>query len=123
MSVFFAPARHIDHFRTKAERAGDPLPVSISMGLDPAIYLAACFEPPTTPLGFDELTVAGGLRRRAVELVDCVSVAAKAIARAEVVIEGEILPGERIREDVQTNTGYCMPEFPGYLGVAQLRSR
>jgi 4-hydroxy-3-polyprenylbenzoate decarboxylase len=89
------------------------------MGLDPAIYLAACFEAPTTPLGFDELTIAGGLRRRAVELVDCVSVAAKAIARAEIVLEGEILPGERIREDIQTNTGYCMPEFPGYLGKAQ----
>ena len=119
LSVFFAPARHIDHFRAKAERAGRALPVSISMGLDPAVYLAACFEPPTTPIGFDELTVAGGLRRRPVELVDCVSVAAKAIARAEIVIEGEILPGERVREDAVTNTGYCMPEFPGYLGVAK----
>jgi len=119
LSVFFAPARHIDVFRTKAERAGRTLPVSISMGLDPAIYLAACFEPPTTPLGFDELTIAGGLRRRPVELAKCVSVAALAIARAEIVIEGEILPGERIREDAQSNTGYCMPEFPGYLGVAQ----
>jgi 4-hydroxy-3-polyprenylbenzoate decarboxylase len=119
LSVFFAPARHIDHFRAKVERANRALPVSISMGLDPAVYLAACFEPPTTPIGFDELTVAGGLRRRPVELVDCVSVPAKALARAEIVIEGEILAGERIREDVQTNTGYCMPEFPGYLGVAQ----
>jgi 4-hydroxy-3-polyprenylbenzoate decarboxylase len=54
-----------------------------------------------------------------VELVKCVSVAAKAIARAEIVLEGEILPGERIREDAQTLTGYAMPEFPGYLGVAQ----
>jgi 4-hydroxy-3-polyprenylbenzoate decarboxylase len=119
LSVFFVPGRHIDQFRIKAEKAGRALPVSISMGLDPAIYLAACFEPPTTPLGFDELTIAGGLRRRAVELADCVSVPAKAIARAEIVLEGEILPGERIREDVQTNTGYCMPEFPGYLGKAQ----
>jgi UbiD family decarboxylase len=119
LSVFFAPARHINRFRIKAEKMGRALPVSINMGLDPAIYLAACFEAPTTPLGFDELTIAGGLRRRPVELVDCVSVAAKAIARAEIVLEGEILPGERIREDVQTNTGYCMPEFPGYLGKAQ----
>ncbi len=119
LSVYFVPGRHIDQFRIKAEQSGRALPVSINMGLDPAIYLAACFEPPTTPLGFDELTIAGGLRRRPVELVDCVSVAAKAIARAEIVLEGEILPGERIREDVQTNTGYCMPEFPGYLGVAQ----
>lgn len=119
LSVYFVPGRHIDLFRMKAEAAGKALPVSISMGLDPAIYLAACFEPPATPLGFDELTIAGGLRRRAVELVDCVSVKARAIARAEIVIEGEILPGERIREDVRTNTGYCMPEFPGYLGKAQ----
>jgi gallate decarboxylase subunit C len=119
LSVYFVPGRHIDQFRIKAEKAGHALPVSISMGLDPAIYLAACFEPPTTPLGFDELTIAGGLRRRPVELADCVSIAARAIARAEIVLEGEILPGERIREDAQTGTGYCMPEFPGYLGKAQ----
>ena len=119
LTVFFVPGRHIDQFRIKAEKAGRALPVSVSMGLDPAIYLAACFEPPTTTLGLDELTIAGGLRRRPVELVDCVTVAAKAIARAEIVLEGEILPGERVREDAQTMTGYAMPEFPGYQGVAQ----
>jgi 4-hydroxy-3-polyprenylbenzoate decarboxylase len=119
LSIYFVPGRHIDQFRTKAERMGRPLPVSVSIGLDPAIYLAACFEPPTVPLGFDELTVAGGLRHRPVELVDCVSVAAQAIARAEIVIEGEILPGVRVREDSQTLTGYAMPEFPGCMGVAQ----
>ncbi len=119
LSVYFAPNRHIDQFRAKAEAMGRALPVSISMGLDPAIYLAACFEPPTTPVGFDELTIAGGLRRRPVQLAKCLSVDASAIAHAEIVLEGEIVPGERIREDVQTNTGYCMPEFPGYLGKAQ----
>ncbi len=119
LSVYFAPGRHIDRFRAKAEQAGRALPVSISLGLDPAIYVAACFEPPTTPQGLDELTIAGGLRRRPVDVVNCVSVRAKAIARAEIVLEGEILPGERVREDARTNTGYCMPEFPGYLGQAQ----
>jgi 4-hydroxy-3-polyprenylbenzoate decarboxylase len=119
LSVYFVPGRHIDQFRAKAERAGRTLPVSISMGLDPAIYLASCFEPPTTPLGLDELTVAGGLRHRPVELVDCLTVAAKAIARAEIVLEGEILPGKRIREDSNTRTGYSMPEFPGTMGIAQ----
>ena len=119
LSIYFVPGRHIDQFRAKAERQGRPLPVSVSIGLDPAIYLAACFEPPTVPLGFDELTVAGGLRQRPVELVDCVSVAAQAIARAEIVIEGEILPGVRVREDSQTLTGCSMPEFPGLMGVAQ----
>ncbi|MBS1854354.1 MAG: UbiD family decarboxylase [Acidobacteria bacterium] len=118
LSVFFAPGRHIDVFRRKAEAVGKPLPVSISIGLDPAIYLSISFEPPTTPLGFDELAVAGGLRGRPVELVRCVTQPEFAIARAEFVIEGEILPGERIREDVLTSTGHAMPEFPGYNGPA-----
>jgi UbiD family decarboxylase len=56
---------------------------------------------------------------RPVELCDCVSVAAKAIAKAEIVLEGEILPGERMREDAQTGYGCSMPEFPGYMGAAQ----
>jgi gallate decarboxylase subunit C len=116
---FTGPTRHIDQFRRKAHAAGKALPVSVSIGLDPAIYLATSFEAPSTPLGFDELTVAGGLRGRAVELVDCVSVAAKAIARAEIVLEGELRPGDSIAEDVLTGGGWAMPEFPGYLGLAQ----
>ena len=119
LSVYFVPGRHIDQFRIKAEAAGRPLPVSINIGLDPAIYVASCFEPPTTPLGFDELGIAGALRGRPVELAPCVSVAAKAIAHAEIVIEGEILPNERVREDALTGLGFAMPEFPGYLGKAQ----
>lgn len=118
LSIFFAPGRHIDAFREKAETKGEALPVTINMGLDPAIHIASCFEAPTTPLGFDELSVAGGLRRCPVELVPALSIRQHAIARAEIVIEGEILPGRRIREDINTDTGHAMPEFPGYDGPA-----
>lgn len=118
LSIFFAPGRHIDAFRQKAEAAGKPLPVSINMGLDPAILIGACFEAPTTPFGFDELAIAGGLRGQGVELVDCVSVQQKSIARAEIVIEGEILPNVRVEEDQHSHTGKAMPEFPGYTGPA-----
>jgi 4-hydroxy-3-polyprenylbenzoate decarboxylase len=120
LSVSFTPGRHIDEFRLKAEAAGKPLPVSVSIGLDPAIYVATSFEAPTTPLGFDELTIGGGLRNRPVELVACVTQpAAKAVARAEIVLEGEFRPGERCDEDEHTGAGWAMPEFPGYLGQAQ----
>lgn len=119
LSIYFVPGRHIDQFRIKAEQKGQALPVSINIGLDPVIYLAACFEPPTTPLGFDELTIAGALRERPVELTPCVSVDAKSLARAEIVIEGEIIPHERMAEDANSHTGYAMPEFPGYMGPAK----
>ncbi|WP_142910949.1 UbiD family decarboxylase, partial [Klebsiella pneumoniae] len=62
LSMWLTPGRHIDAFRMKAEAAGQPLPISISIGVDPAIEIAACFEPPTTPLGFNELSIAGALR-------------------------------------------------------------
>lgn len=118
ISVFFAPGRHIDVFRQKAEHLGKSLPVSINIGLDPAIYIAACFEPPTTPQGFDELSIAGALRGSAVELAKCISIDEYSIAQAEIVIEGEVLPDVRVREDQNSNTGHAMPEFPGYNGPA-----
>jgi gallate decarboxylase subunit C len=119
ISVYFITGRHIDQFRMKAERMGKSLPVSINIGMDPIIYLTSCFEAPTTPIGFNELSIAGAVRNRPVEMVNCVSVKAKAIARAEIVIEGEILPNRRIAEDINTGKGYMMPEFPGYMGKSQ----
>ncbi len=119
ISMYFVPGgRHLTVFREKAEAAGKPLPISISIGVDPAIEIGSCFEPPTTPLGFDELSIAGSLRGKAVELVDCLTVKAKAIANAEYVIEGDLLPNVRVVEDQNTHTGKAMPEFPGYTGPA-----
>ncbi|MDF7628027.1 MULTISPECIES: UbiD family decarboxylase [unclassified Pantoea] len=119
LSMWLTPGRHIDAFREKAEKAGQPLPISISIGVDPAIEIAACFEPPTTPLGYNELSIAGALRGYPVQLTPCVSINEKAIAHAEIVIEGELLPNVRVREDQNTNTGKAMPEFPGYTGEAK----
>ena len=92
LSIFFAPGRHIDAFRQRAVAAGRRFPVTVNMGLDPAIYLGAVFEAPTTPLGFDELSIAGGIRNAPLRLVDGGSVEEKANASAAVVIEGVIDP-------------------------------
>lgn len=119
ISIYMVPgARHIGAFYEKAEAMGQPLPISISIGVDPAIELATCFEPPTTPMGYDELNVAGALRGQAVRMAKCLTVNERCIANAEYVIEGEILPGKRVAEDQNTNTGKAMPEFPGYTGPA-----
>lgn len=119
ISMFFTPgARHLGAFREKAEALSKPLPISISIGVDPAIEIASCFEPPTTPLGFNELSIAGAIRGKAVELAPCVTIDEKCIANAEYVIEGELLVGARVREDQNSNTGKAMPEFPGYTGPA-----
>ncbi|MDY7526197.1 UbiD family decarboxylase [Sphingomonas sp. 10B4] len=118
LSIFFAPNRHIDDFYKRAGKRGEPLAITINMGLDPAIHIGAEYEEPTAPLGYDELGVAGGIRGQAVKLVDALTVKAKAIAYAEIVIEGEIMQDRRVAEDQNTHTGYAMPEFPGYNGLA-----
>lgn len=119
ISIFLQPgARHIGYFRELAEARGEALPISVSIGVDPAISIASCFEPPTTPLGYDELQAAGALRGEPVELVQCLTINERAIANAEYVIEGEILPHVRVAEDQNTHTGKAMPEFPGYTGPA-----
>ena len=119
LSIFFTPgARHIGAMAERAEQLGQRLPISISIGVDPAIEIASCFEPPTTPLGFNELSIAGALRGQAVELAPCLTVKENCIANAEYVIEGEVIPGVRVQEDQNSHTGYAMPEFPGYTGPA-----
>lgn len=121
LSIFFTPgARHIGAMAERAEALGQKLPISISIGVDPAIEIGSCFEPPTTPLGYDELSVAGALRKEPVVLCDCVTVKERAIANAEYVIEGEVIPGVRVQEDQNSHTGYAMPEFPGYTGPAMV---
>ena len=119
MSIFLQPgSRHIGAMAECAERLGQNLPLSVSIGVDPAIEITSCFEPPTTPLGFNELSIAGALRGKPVELCPCLTVHENAIAHAEYVLEGEIVTGRRVQEDQNSHTGYAMPEFPGYNGRA-----
>jgi 4-hydroxy-3-polyprenylbenzoate decarboxylase len=116
ISFNYSPDRHIGIMYEKAQAAGKPLPLSVSIGLDPAVYIGACFEPPVTPFGYDELGIAGALRGRPVELAPCVTVSETAVANAEFVIEGELLPDKHVSEDSLTGLGISIPEFPGYNG-------
>ena len=120
LSIFLQPgSRHIGAMAERATELNQPLPISISIGVDPAVAVTSCFEPPTTPLGFNELSIAGGLRGEPVQLTQCLTVNERAIANAEYVIEGEILPGSNhVVEDQNSHTGYAMPEFPGCNGKA-----
>ncbi|GAF40296.1 3-octaprenyl-4-hydroxybenzoate carboxy-lyase [Agrilactobacillus composti DSM 18527 = JCM 14202] len=119
IGIYIMPGgRHIGAFAEEYEQANEPMPITVNIGLDPAITLGATFEPPTTPLGYNELGVAGAIRQEPVQLVDAITVAEKAIARSEFTIEGYIMPHQRMQEDINTNTGKAMPEFPGYDGDA-----
>lgn len=80
-------------FLANAERLGKPLEVAVALGVDPAMLLASVVK--TGPLGPDKMDIAGSLRGAPVELVRAMTVDLEVPARAEVVLEGRVLPGVR----------------------------
>ncbi|HVK06534.1 MAG TPA: menaquinone biosynthesis decarboxylase [Armatimonadaceae bacterium] len=77
------------------EAQGKPIPVAVALGGDPALTYAA-----TAPLPdmIDEMSFAGFLRKRPVDLVACKTQPLEVPADAEIVIEGYVPPGERRTE-------------------------
>jgi 4-hydroxy-3-polyprenylbenzoate decarboxylase len=82
-------------FYYRYERQNDPMPVAVAVGVEPAAQFTASMWIPT---GSDEAAFAGGLKREPVELVECTTNNLKVPASAELVIEGQIIPGERLDE-------------------------
>ncbi|MDP6559772.1 MAG: UbiD family decarboxylase, partial [Candidatus Binatia bacterium] len=107
IGILAAPYRHIVLHRIEALKRGEPLPVAIALGVDPAITVASVAS---FPYGVDELAMAGALRGEPVELVRCETIPIEVPAASEIVLEGEIDPKETIEEGL-------FGEFSGYYGI------
>ncbi|HUL20024.1 MAG TPA: UbiD family decarboxylase [Thermodesulfobacteriota bacterium] len=68
-----------------------PMEVAVAIGTEPISSFCAATP---MPYGVSEVDVAGGLRGEPIELVQCETVDLTVPATAEIVIEGEIRPGE-----------------------------
>lgn len=79
--------RHLFKLWKDAKEAGKDLDIAISIGVHPAVLLAASSP---VPFGVDELDVANALMRSNLRLVECEHVNACAPADAELVLEGRI---------------------------------
>jgi 2,5-furandicarboxylate decarboxylase 1 len=92
LGVLLLP-RHTLRFFQMAEEAGGDLPCAIVIGIDPLTLLAS---QAIAPLDFDELTIAGALHGRPLDVVKCLGSDIRVPAHAEIVLEGRILA--RVRE-------------------------
>ena len=96
-------ARHGKRYYEK----GEPMPVAITIGGDPAYAFAA-----TAPLpdGLDEILFAGFIRKRSVDLTPCLTVPLDVPADVDFVIEGFVHPGEmRDEGPFGDHTGFYTP--------------
>lgn len=111
-------ARH--HHQWKAR--GEPMPVAVAIGADPATILSAVLPLPET---LSEIRFAGLIGGRRPRLAPCVSVPLTVPADAEIIIEGEILPDETAPEGpFGDHTGYynAVEDFP-VLRVTAITTR
>ncbi len=88
--------RDLHRMYKEAEERGEPLEIAAVLGNGPVISIAAATSP---PYEFDEFELASALAGKTeLKLVECKTVDLEVPARSEMVLEGEILPGERAPE-------------------------
>lgn len=96
--------RHVMQFYKIHQARGEPLPIAIAIGLDPAIMIAAGCRSDE-----DELKIAGAIRGESVQTATGVTVDLDIPIQSEIVIEGYLPPNIRLPEGP-------LAEFHGYYG-------
>ena len=102
----------LDYREWQEVHPGEPFPVAVALGADPATILGAVTPVPDT---LSEYAFAGLLRGAKTEVADCFLSNLQVPASAEIVLEGFLYPGETAPEGpFGDHTGYYneVDEFP-----------
>ena len=107
LGIWMSP-RHLWNYCERAFEKGEPLPIAHVLGHHPAFYLAS---EALVGMGADEYDVIGGVLDEPLRLVPSEAFGDRLMvpADAEIVVEGEVVPGRR---DAEGPFG----EFTGYYG-------
>jgi 2,5-furandicarboxylate decarboxylase 1 len=105
MGVSLHSRRRMFEYQRRAEARGEPLPCAVVLGLHPLLSMGSLAYPPPDVGKFE---VVGGLFGEPLEVAPCATIDLHVPAAAEIVIEGEILPGVREPEGP-------FGEFTGYF--------
>jgi len=97
--------RRMFEYQRRAEARGQPLPCAVVLGVHPLVSMGSLAYPPADVGKFD---VIGGLFGEPFQIAPCLTSDVHVPATAEIVIEGEILPGVREPEGP-------FGEFTGYF--------
>ncbi len=98
---------HVMDYFKRAEARGEPLEITINNGVDVGAHLAAATPASAAPIDSDELGIASQILGEPAQLIRAQTVGVEALANAQFVIEGRILPGVREPEGPYAEvTGY-----------------
>jgi len=109
IALYISPGKHGRMHMEKTLSAGKPMPVAMAFGQHPLMFVAAT---QAVPPGVNEYAWAGGLVGHPLNVIECPITGLHVPAAAEIVIEGEIVPGDKLPEGP-------FGEWPGYYASAQ----
>jgi 4-hydroxy-3-polyprenylbenzoate decarboxylase len=109
VGVWMSPGKHGRQIREKYFKQGKPCPVLVSCGHDPLLFLAGGNE---LRFGVSEYDYAGGHRGAPFDVIESELYGLPMPAHAEIVLEGEMHPGEVAPEGP-------FGEFTGYYAGGQ----
>jgi 2,5-furandicarboxylate decarboxylase 1 len=90
--------RHLRDLYERAEEENRGLEIAVVLGPDLSLFFAAASMGAHLPKDRDELEWASGLRGKPLDLVKCLTVDLDVPAESEIVLEGVLLPKERVEE-------------------------
>ncbi len=105
LGVSLHSRRRMFEYQRRAEARGQALPCAIGLGLHPVVSMGSLAYPPPDVGKFE---VVGGLLGEPLQVAPCSAIDLHVPATAEIVVEGEILPGVREAEGP-------FGEFTGYF--------
>ena len=94
-TVSLSPRSHLVRQISKAERKGETLPMAVAIGVDERLIVSAAAAP---EYGVDELSLAGALVGKPIEIARCLTQPLEVPTDSEIVIEGFIKPGVRVQD-------------------------
>jgi len=98
---------HLMDYYKRAEAKGQALEITVNNGVDFAVNIAGASPSSVAPIELDELGIASQIRGAPVQLIRAQTVGVEAIANAQFVIEGRLLPQVREPEGPYAEvTGY-----------------
>lgn len=104
--------RHGSLIMNKYHDRGRVMPIAVAMGVDPALYAGSAIP---ISWGLSEYDYAGGIKGEPIEVIEGRYTGLPLPATAEIVIEGECHPGERVDEGP-------FGEWHGYYGNVGLQT-
>lgn len=107
-------------FYQHAEKTGEPMPIALALGVEPALQMAAsCKLPPDQ----SELELAGALQGKAIDMVKCETSDLMVPANAEMIIEGRVDFSRKIENTLGEFAGQYGPETAPVTEITAIAHR